>query len=125
MRPLKITIVYALFLLLLGCDMHSKQDEAAEAQQVMQLIEESSLDKNLLVIKGISDSEIDYSIYDGWLVGWAENDASYYQSLAVPGDERCRGNGKSFARCVQLNLEQGTFLKLYEDGGDYVAEESS
>jgi len=106
---------------------HNKEELSA-TKQIMQLVEKSSLDKNVLVIRGINDSEIDYTIHDGWLAGWAEKeakDANYHESLAEPGDEVCKGGGYSFARCVQENIDEGKCLKLYEVDGDYVAEEIS
>ncbi len=86
------------------------------------------LDKNVRVISGITDSEIDHTIYDGWLAGWAEKDTdrtNYHESLAELGDEVCRGGGYSFAHCVQENHDDGKCLKLYAEDGDYVAEETS
>ncbi|GEM_PF-1354544 len=128
MKYISSLVVLTLLLGITACDLQkNKNDKDSVDEKLLQLINNSSLDKNLLVITGITDdNEIDYQIYDGWEATWAEKgeDSNYLASLGEPGEEVCRGGGVSFARCVQDQLDEGKCLKLYEEDGDYVAEET-
>lgn len=98
-------------LFLFSCSTESDKTNSIE-DQILELIERSSLDVNVLILNGIHNDEIVHSIEDGF---------EYAFSNKSPGDEICRGTGYSYARCVKDAMESGLCLMTYQDGNEFVA----
>ncbi|MFY0630629.1 MAG: hypothetical protein JXR05_09625 [Flavobacteriaceae bacterium] len=101
-------------LFLVSCSNESIKPESIE-NRILELLENSSLDRNVLIITKITDDEIEYVIKDGFEYG--------FTNKAI-GDEICRGQGLSYARCLNNAWEAGLCLLTYKDGDDFVAEEA-
>jgi hypothetical protein len=91
------------------------EDPISIEEQLLELVENSSLDKNVLLLNGIQNNKIDYSIKDGFEFA--------FSGKAPAGEEICRGTGFSFGRCLRNALDSGLCLLTYRDGDEYVAEE--
>ena len=124
---IKLTAIILLTVFSFSCIEDSEEQTSIE-NNLLELFEKSSLDKNVLIINGFSNDNIEFKVNDGWETAWTENDNISKRDLSLsdaPGDELCRGDGLSFARCVKKAVDSGKCVKVYAEGGKYVAEEIS
>jgi len=116
---LSVILVFAclsIFITLKSCTAND-QDQLSIEGQLLTLLEDSSLDKNVLIINGIDENgQIIYEVKDGFEFA--------FEQTRVPGDEICHGSGYSYARCVRTAMDNGMCLFTYSQGGEYVAEEA-
>jgi hypothetical protein len=111
----KYFILCAIVALLVDSCTDDSDEFISIEEQLLELVETSSLDKNVLILNGIQNDQINYSIKDGFEYA--------FSGKAPAGEEICRGTGFSFGRCLRNALDSGLCLLTYRDGDEYVAEE--
>lgn len=111
LSTLVLIALLSVFTLLSSC---TQEEEISIEDQLLELIETSSLDHNVLILNGIRNNQLIYDIKDGFDYGFVSRST---------GVEVCRGNGYVFTRCIKQAMDGGLCLVTYAHGGEYVAEE--
>lgn len=120
MRAFSLSMLIGL--ILISCKIENEEVIPASEKMVANIlnaIENSSLDKNVMIISGVNDSAINYTIRDGWESAW---DDTNHLKVMEPGDEVYKGTGYGFASRVKDQVDSGKCVKVYKDGKEYVAE---
>ncbi len=113
-KRIKIMLLLVLSLSLTYCSKENDNAIQNDASKILNLIEKSDLDNNVLFIYNIDNTKITYQLRDGWEIGW-ESDKY------LKGNELCRGSGVSFARCVKREVDSGKCVTIRKEGDEYVA----